>query len=322
MKNIGKSSIWVEKYRPQSFDDLIVPSGVRKFLKQIKEDGETPNLLFSGIHGTGKTATAKAITNELGATMMHMNCSFNTSINDIRFEVTRFATTNSIENFGGKKIAILDECDRLSTEAMDSLKGLIEEVHNNCRFIFITNRYQKIIGPLNSRTQHFPFGATEAEKEDLVVQYFKRCQFILDNEGIEYDMQTLARFITELFPDFRKILNELQKFSKSNGEINEGIFNYQDDKLINGLVDVMKTRKFNDMRKIVSELDPQTFYSTMYGNMDEYLQDKIKPDVVEILGEWAAKDGTTIDREVNMAACCTILMKTCNGNWVGQDKKK
>lgn len=316
MKNIGKSSIWVEKYRPQNFDDLIVPSGVRQFLQQIKEDGETPNLLFSGIHGTGKTATAKVITKELDATMMHMNCSINTSINDIRFEVTRFATTNSIENWGGKKIAILDECDRLSTEAMDSLKGLIEEVHNNCRFIFITNRYQKIIGPLDSRTQHFQFGHNETEKEELVVQYFKRCQFILDNEGVEYDMETLARFITELFPDFRKILNELQKFSKSNGEITEGIFDYQDEKLISGLVDVMKAAKFNDMRKLIPALDPQSFYSTMYGNMDEYLKDSIKPDVTEILGEWAAKDGTTIDREVNLAACCTVLMKTCHKKWL------
>ncbi len=316
MKNIGQSSIWCEKFRPQNFDDLIVPAGVRQFLEQVKEDGEVPNLLFSGLHGTGKTATAKSITKELDATMMHMNCSFNTSINDIRFEVTRFATTNSIENFGGKKIAILDECDRLSTEAMDSLKGLIEEVHTNCRFIFITNRYQKIIGPLDSRTQHFQFGANESEKEELVVQYFKRCQFILDNEGVEYDMEVLAQFITELFPDFRKILNELQKFSKAHGKIGEGIFDYQDDKLVSNLVDVMKSLKFDDMRKLVTALDPQTFYSTMYGNMDEFLKNEIKPDVVEILGEWAAKDGTTIDREINLAACCTIMMKVCKGKWL------
>jgi len=316
MQMIGESSIWVEKYRPMNFDDLIVPDGIRQFLQQVKEDGDIPNLLFSGIHGTGKTATARAIVNELESTYHHMNCSFNTSINDIRFEVTKFATTSSLyDSSGSKKIAILDECDRLSTEAMDSLKGLIEDVHENCRFIFITNRFQKIIGPLDSRTQHWPFGVNEQEKNDLVLQYYKRCGFILNNENVEYDDENLAMFIAELYPDFRKILNELQKYAKAHGKIDDSIFNYQDEKLVADLMEVLKTCKFDNMRKLVTALDPQTFYTTMYGNMDEYLKNEVKPDVVEILGEWAAKDGMTIDREVNLAACCTMLMKTCKGKW-------
>lgn len=309
MEKIGSSSLWVEKYRPKIFADLIAPADLHRFLKSVKKDGDVPNLLFNGPAGTGKTTTAIAIAEELGASYLHLNASINRSINDIRYQVQSFATTKSLVS-DSRKIAILDEFDRLTPEAMDALKGLIEETESNCRYIFITNNIQKVIAPLISRCQQFSFGVDEVGKKDLILQYFKRSKYILEAEKIKYDKETVAKFCVELFPDMRKILNELQKFSKANGEINEDIFNFLDDAVIRDLVVEMKAKQFDNVRKIVGPIDPGTFYTSFYDDLKTYIKNESIPDVVVTLAEYAFRDSLVVDREINLMACLIELMKS------------
>jgi len=301
MKEISKSSLWVERYRPKCFEDLIIPEHLKTFTSQIKKDGDVSNLIFSGPAGTGKTSLAKSIANELKADVLHMNCSLDNSINDIRYKVQSFATSVSLFS-DGKKIAILDEFERLSQQAQDSLKALIEDTEETCRFFFITNNLQKVIPPLISRTQGFIFGSEEAEKKNLVVSMFKRTQFILDNEGIPYNKKVLAEFVAKTYPDFRKTLNELQKFAKSYGEITEDIFNVTDEKLLNDLVSELKAKKFGNIRKIASNIDCNSFYTSFYTDLDEYLDRSCIPDTVVMLAEYCYRDAISTDREINLVA--------------------
>lgn len=309
MEKTNEISIWVESFRPNKFSDIIAPSKLQNFLKNLKKDGDIPNLIFDGPAGTGKTTTAIAIAKELGTTYLHLNCSINTGINDIREEVQNFATTKSLFS-DGIKIAILDEFDRLSGPAMDSLKGLIEQTAKNCRYIFITNHIQKVIPPLISRCQQFTFGINESEKKELILQYFKRSQDILNQENIPYDKKILGKFIKELYPDFRKILNELQKCAKSHGEINDEIFNYLDDGVIKDLIAELKSMKFNNMRKIATSIDPSAFYKTFYDDITKYLENSCIPDIIVLLAEFCYRDGISIDREINLVACLVEIMKS------------
>jgi replication factor C small subunit len=308
MELIGESKLWVKKYDPKSFDDIIAPLALKTFLESIRKDGETTNLLFSGPAGTGKTATARAIAKELGTDYLYINASKDRSIDTIRYKVETYATTKSLFS-DGLKIAILDEFDRLTPEAMDSLKALIEETETNCRYIFITNHIQKVIPPLISRCQQFFFGTDEASRKELLVQFFSRCRFILETEGVKYDKETLALFVKELFPDMRKIINELHKSAKAHGEIGPDILNTMDGALIKDLVSEMKGMKFDVVRSMVNGLDPASFYRSFYDDIKEYLQPESIPGMVVVLAEYAFRDGLSIDREINLVACLVELMK-------------
>lgn len=308
MEKIGTSNLWCEKYRPDNFADIIAPESLKTFLENVKKEGDIPNLIFNGPAGTGKTTTAKAIASELAADSLYLNAALDRSINDIRFKVMGFATTKSLFS-DDRKISILDEFDRLTAEAEDALKTLIEETETNCRYIFITNNIQKVIAPLISRCQQFSFGADESSKKDLMMQYFQRCQFILDNEGVEYDKKVLIKFIAEIYPDLRKIINELQKYVLSHGEIDDGIFNLTDEAIIKDLAVEMKAMKFDNIRKIASTLDPQSFYKSFYDDIKIYLDKSCIPDMVVVLAEYAYRDGVSIDREINLVACLVELMR-------------
>jgi len=312
MKKIGKSSLWVEKYRPQNFDDIIAPDSLHSFFENVKKDGEVPNLLFDGPAGTGKTSVAFALAKELDTSYLYLNASIDNSINDVREKVQSFATTKSLLS-NSKKIAILDEFDRLTGNAMDALKTLIEETESNCRYIFITNNVQKIIPPLISRCQQFSFAVNESGKKELILQYFKRCKYILENENVSYDKTILAKFINELFPDMRKIINELQKFSKSHGEVTQDIFNFLDDAIIKDLVNEMKRMKFDNVRKLASGIDSSSFYSSFYNDIKEYIKNESIPDIILILGEFAFRDGMMVDKELNLVSCLIEIMK--NAKW-------
>lgn len=310
MKKIGTSSIWYEKYRPQTFEDVITTPAMARYLERVKTDDTVGNLLFNGRAGTGKSSIAYAIVRELGADELYVNASSDTSIDNIRFNVRSFATTKSLMS-DGEKIVILDEFDRLSAEAMDSLKAMIEETHRNCRYIFITNNIGRVIEPLISRAEQFTFGnETGEEKKDLIIKLFGRMKFILDTEEVEYDGKVVATVVRDLFPDFRKTINKLQNYFKLYGQIDKGIFNTLDDVLIKNLVDEMKSMNFNSVQLLARGIDPNGFYTTFYADLKEYLENESIPDMIMLMNEYNYRNQIVIDREINLVACLSEMMQT------------
>lgn len=304
---ISDSSIFVEKYRPKTIKDLILPSKIKNYLEKIVEDGECPNFLLSGSAGRGKTSIAYAICNDLKADSLYINGSLETSLEVVRSKVLSFATTTSF--LDSKKIVILDECCRLSPNAMDALKGIIESSDKNCRFIFTTNNIAKIIDPIKSRTQLIDFNFSADENKEIKLLFFKRCQFILENEGIKFDKKILAEFVSKVFPDFRKTLNELQKCYKFYGEINDEIFKSIDGNILNELVRNLKEKKFNTIRKIATEIEANRFFGEFYSQIDTLLQDTCKPDIILILGDWDFKTSLMANKEIGLVCCLIELMK-------------
>jgi len=310
MEQIGKSSLWVEKYRPKTIKDLILPTKYKNLLQSFIDQGEIQNLLFSGTAGCGKSTSAIVLVNDLGADLLFVNGSMETSIDTLRYKVQQFAMTSSLGD--GKKIVVLDECDRLTGNAQDALKGLIELASENCRFILTTNNSSKIIDPIKSRTQIVEFNFTNNEKQEMLIGFLKRISFILSNESVKFDKKVLAAFITKKFPDFRKVINELQKFSKMQPEIDESILLSASEASFENLVNEIKSKKFNSIRKAVSSIEPDTFYNKFYLEMDKFIKDESKPDVIMILSKYAYQHGLSIDKEINLLGC---VMELTGINW-------
>jgi len=303
-------SIWTEKYRPQRIEDLIASDALTSFLQQLKIDQNLPNLLFSGSAGTGKTTTAKVIINELNLTraFRFLNCSMDTSINDIRNKVKGFASTYSLDD-SNIKVCVLDEVDRLSPQAMDSLKGFIEDTYKICRFIFITNHLSKIIPPLLSRLQHFSFGDSIEDAQKIKKKMLARSFDILKEEEIEFDLEVTWDIVQELYPDYRAVINSLQKASKAFGEIDERAINILDSSKINEVIKVLKDRKYSHMRDLASRLDPSGFYGAFYEHMESILQDSCKPDIIYILAKGSTDMGVAVYKEVVLFESLLSLAK-------------
>ena len=309
MEKLGKSNLWKEKYRPKTFKDIIIPDSVRTFLNTMKETGQLMDVIFDGPAGTGKTTTALAIVDEMDLSSLYVNTATDGSIDDVRFKVKSFATSKSL--FDDKlKVVILDEADRLTPKAADSLKVMIEETTDYCRFIFITNHFSKMIPPIVSRCKYQSFGSTQETRKELLVKFFGRCKFILENENVEYDKVALGKFVAELFPDMRRIIGELQGYNMSHGKIDEGILNLIDDSLVTDIVKHMKEMKFDVVRTLASEIDPQGFFKNFYDRIHEFVKPECRPDVVVMLNEYACNDSIAINKELNMVACLTEMMKT------------
>ena len=305
MKHIGESSLWVERYRPKYLTDYICSEANRKLFQTVIDQKEVDCFLFEGSGGTGKTTLAQIIAHELDADLLYMNGSLETSIDDIRYKVKQFSMTSSL--MGGKKIIIIDELDRMSAQAQDALKVLQEQTESNARFIFCTNNLQRIIQPLQSRAQVISFG--KEKTKELMVGCFKRLCFILDNEGFEYSKEILKTIMMSMFPDFRKTIGRIQILCKMYGCVNEFALAFTDNAMVSNLIGEMKTRKFNTVRKICSELDTATFYTEFYALLDEHVEDQCKPDVILALAEYAAKDSSTLDKEINVVACIISIMQ-------------
>jgi len=306
--NPVESSLWTERWRPQKFEDIIAPIELHEYFNKIKEDKSISNLFFHGPYGTGKTTTALAIVKELQSDFIHINASLDTSINDVRNKVQTFATSQSLFA-DGQRIVIMDEMDRISHEGQDALKGLIELTAKRTRYIFITNHIERVHEALLSRTQSFSFGVNESQKKDLIKQFFKRVKFILDTEKVIYDAKVIAKVVTNGYPDFRKTIGELQKFAKMNGEINDNIFNLQDETLSLDLIETLKSKKIDAMRKIVASIDPSSFYLTFYNDLKSHIENESIPTCIHILGEHTYRDGISMHREINLADCCVTLME-------------
>lgn len=300
--------LWVEKYRPKTVEDTVLPKRLKSiFLKMVK-DGEIPNMMFAGTAGTGKTTVAKAICNELGLDYIVINASESGNIDTLRGKIKQFASSVSLS--GGVKVVILDEADYLNPQSTQpALRGFIEEFANNCRFIMTCNFKNRIIEPLHSRCSVYDFSLTKKEKAEMAAQFFKRFKTILDKEGVEYIQESIINLVMKHAPDWRRVLNEGQRLS--NGE--HGIHDSDSGFITNFdvLAKTLKDKDFKSMRSWVAQnidLDATAIYRGLYDNMNEFVEPHSIPQLVIILADYQYKDAFVADKELNTVACLTEVM--------------
>jgi len=303
--------LWVEKYRPTTVDECILPSNLKQTFKEFVKQKTIPNLILSGGAGVGKTTIAKAMINEIGATSMMINGSEESGIDILRTKIKNFASTSSLE--GGRKYLILDESDYLNPQSTQpALRGFMEEFHKNCGFILTCNYKNRLIQPLHSRCSGVDFKIPKEERPQLATAFFKRVKSILEQEGIKHDDKVILELITKYFPDWRRTLNELQKYSVS-GQIDSGILVNLSEVSINELMDALKKKEFTVVRKwIVNNLDndPNRMYRLVYDSLYNYLDGSTIPHAVLIIGKYSYQSAFVADQEINMLACMTELMST------------
>ena len=301
--------LWVEKYRPTNVDECILPTAIKDNLREFVAQGDIPNLILSGGPGVGKTTTAKALIEELGLTYMMVNGSEESGIDVLRTKIKNFASTVSLH--GGRKYLILDEADYLNPQSTQpALRGFIEEFHKNCGFILTCNYKNRLIEPLQSRCSTIDFSVPKSEREQLAKQFFKRVMDILSKEDIKYEPKAVAEVINKFFPDWRKVLNELQRYS-SSGRIDAGILVDISEVNIKELMHFMKEKEFTNVRKwVVNNLDndPTRLFRSIYNNLYNYMDGSSIPHVVVILGEYQYKAAFVADQEINTLACLTEIM--------------
>lgn len=301
--------LWVEKYRPQTIDECILPESMKKTFKEFIATGELPNFLFCGGAGVGKTTVAKALCNEVGAEYLFINGSEESGIDVLRSKIKNFASSVSLTD--AKKVVILDEADYLNANSTQpALRGFIEEFSNNCRFIFTCNFKNRIIEPLHSRCAVVEFKIENAEKPKIAGEFFKRVKNILQTEVIESDLKVVAELITKYFPDYRRILNELQRYSVS-GKIDTGLLVNLGDESYVELIKNLKTKNFTEVRKWVaknSDADTVEVFRTLYDKASEVVELPSIPQLVLILADYQYKAAFVADKEINMMAAFIEIM--------------
>jgi len=305
--------LWVEKYRPQKIDDCILPESMKNNFKQYLEQGELPTFLFSGTAGVGKTTVAKALCEEVGADWIMINGSDEgRQIDVLRNKIKNFASTVSLTD--AKKVVIIDEADYMNADSVQpALRSFIEEFSNNCRFIFTCNFKHRIIEPLRSRCANIEFKVDNKEKQAIAAQFFKRVSQILKNENVEYDPKVVAELITQHFPDYRRILNELQRYSVS-GKIDSGMLVNLTAESYKDLVKVLKERNFTEVRKWVaknSDADTPVLFRELYDNASEYMEASTIPNLILVLADYQYKAAFVADQELNIMAAMTEIMVQC-----------
>ena len=299
--------LWVEKYRPQTIDECILDSSLKDTFNKIAESGEIPNMLFTGTAGLGKTTVAKALCNMLDLDYIVINGSEEGNIDTLRGKIKQFASTVSLQ--GGIKVVILDEADYLNPQSpQPALRGFIEEFANNCRFILTCNFKNRIIEPLHSRCGVYEFNG--GDKQQLCNDFFVRCQGILSGEGVTYDKPALAELIMKHYPDWRRVLNELQRYSLS-GKIDAGVLNNISDKNYNDLFSCIKNKNFKKMRSWVVnniDTDASAIFRSIYDRMQDHIKPSSIPQLVLILADYQYKNAFVADHELNVVACLTEVM--------------
>lgn len=301
--------LFVEKYRPQSIDECILPEAMKKTFREFINSGELPNFLFTGGAGVGKTTVAKALCNEVGAEYLFINGSEESGIDILRTKIKNFASSVSLTN--SKKVVILDEADYLNPNSTQpALRGFIEEFSNNCRFIFTCNFKNRIIEPLHSRCAVVEFKIDNSDKPKIMAQFFKRVVNILKNENIEFDQQVVAELVAKHFPDYRRILNELQRYSVS-GKIDVGILVNLGEESYAQLVKDLKAKNFTEVRKWVgknSDTESTELFRKLYDKAVDYLEPNTIPQLILILAEYQYRAAFVADREINTMAALTEIM--------------
>ena len=304
--------LWVEKYRPRNISSCVLPAETKKIFIDFCNNEEIPNLLLCGTAGVGKTTVARALCNELGADFILINGSEERNIDTLRVKIKQFASTVSLQ--GGPKIVILDEADYLNPQSTQpALRGFIEEFSKNCIFIFTCNYKNRIISPLHSRCSVIDFTIEANQKPQIANQIFQRILQILTDENIDYNEKVVVEVINKFFPDFRRMLNEIQKYSAS-GKIDSGILANLDDESLNELLGFIKGKEFSNMRKWVGmniHNDPQAIYRKIYDSLFTRMENNSIPQAIIILSDYTYKSAFVADQEVNMVACLTELMMEC-----------
>jgi len=309
--NTVNDFLWVEKYRPKTIADTILPDGLKKTFQQFVDDKNVPNLLLSGRAGVGKTTVAKAMLEELDCDYIVVNGSNEgRRIDTLREQITNFAATVSFK--GGRKYVIIDEADYLNAESVQpALRNFIEEFSSNCGFIFTCNFKNRIIDPLHSRCSVVEFSVPSSDKPKLAAQFFKRVKGILTNEGIEFKESALAEVIQYYFPDWRRVLNELQRYS-GTGKIDEGILTSKSAENIDLLIDYLRNKNFTEMRKWVGsnvDIDSASLYRTLYDILPAKAADTTSvAHGIIILAEYQYKEAFVANSEINRVAALATLM--------------
>ena len=306
--------IWVEKYRPQKIEDCILPENIKKTFQDFLSKGEIPNMLLSGPPGIGKTTVAKCLCNQLGADYYVINGSDEGRFLDtVRNQAKNFAATVSLTATSRHKVLIIDEADNTTPDVQLLLRASIEEFQKNCRFIFTCNFKNKIIEPLHSRTTVIDFNVRGKIKQTLAGQFFERCRDILTREKVRFNDKVVATVIQKYFPDFRRTLNELQRYS-STGSIDTGILAALGDAKIDSLTDYLKHKKFNDVKKWVTQnldSDPTSIMRKLYDTLSSMMEGPSVAAAVLIIAEYQYKSAFVVDQEINLLACLTQIMLEC-----------
>lgn len=302
--------LWVEKYRPHKISECVLPRSLKETFNEFVKQDSIPNMLLSGSAGTGKTTIARALCEELGCDYIIINGSEESGIDVLRTKIKDFASTVSLS--GKVKVVILDEADYLNPNSTQpALRGFIEEFSRNCRFIFTCNYKNRIIAPLHSRTTVIEFKLTKEDKPIVASAFFKRVCEILNYEKVEYDQKVVAELLNKYFPDYRRVLNELQRYS-SSGKIDSGILSSISDANIKDLVNALREKDFKKMRSwVVNNLDNDV--SVLFRKIYDALMPEVVqvPQLVLLLADYQYKAAFAADQEINLVACLTEIMAAC-----------
>tara|TARA_B100000073_G_scaffold337871_1_gene334323 strand:- start:8712 stop:9659 length:948 start_codon:yes stop_codon:yes gene_type:complete len=309
-----KLFLWVEKYRPKKIDECILPDATRRIFQGFLEQGEIPNLLLAGTAGVGKTTVAKALCEELGTDCLVINGSDEGRFLDtVRNQAKVYASTVSLTSTAPHKVIIIDEADNTTPDVQLLLRACMEEFQKNCRFIFTCNYKNKIISPLHSRCSVVDFSTASQDKPALAAGFFGRVKEILEEENVDYEPKVVAEVVQKYFPDFRRTLNELQRYS-STGKIDVGILGASNDIQISNLMQYLKNKEFTAMKKWVNQNmdnEPIDIMRKVYDNLYNHLKGNTIPEAVLVIAEYQYKSAFVVDQEINLVAFMTEIMMRC-----------
>jgi DNA polymerase III delta prime subunit len=301
--------LWVEKYRPATIQDTILPDNLKQTFQEFVNQGNIPNLLLSGSAGCGKTTVARAMLEELGCDYIVINGSLNGNIDTLRYEIMQFASSVSL--MGGRKYVILDEADYLNPNSTQpALRNFMEEFSKNCGFILTCNFKNRIIEPLQSRCSVVDFKIKKTDLPGLAMQMMKRLCFILDTESVEYDKAVLVELIKKHYPDWRRVINELQRYS-ATGKIDSGLLANITETSLKSLIGNLKDKDFTNMRKWVAEnidSDATAIFRSLYDSANQFIAKNSIPNLVMIISKYQYQAAFVADHEINLTACLTEMM--------------